>query len=363
MVSLRDFATIAFLGRKDPVTRLAAVEKQLAQATSEVERLTAERETIVSGLREEIQFEQILPDKKYTPLHQQLLDNERVHPLATTDELVGKRIGAQGTNKRCFARVISNGSPVVTAGIFTALQTVPNNANGEVEYQDIAGNINAVKDMEKEDFQVPSEGETAIAILYTISSSSKHEWEKGGRPLASSVYLFLHAEAKEKGYNLIVSTLSPVRNFSAWLSKQEEFQSYFDKDVYPTEEFMGFLNDEDNRDLIKSKLMEYLISQKDPVLNFHLGNGAYIGDIKFNEDNKQDWVMINYVYPSDVGMLASNQNMYSKTGMRPIAPHLQNCVSDEPELRSKVTCVIYKNGNSVSSIPNVTPEKSCEPEG
>ena len=342
MVSLKRMAEIVGFSQ-DPLDRLAQIRQEIA-------RLTAEETELVQTLRGSIHFEQILPDtdKASTALHRQLFENERVHPVESVQELIAKRIGREGDNKRCFARVIPNGQPTVSAGICTALVNVPTN-NGEVDYGQIPGNIEQIRDMDIAEFTPPERGEgTTVAVLYTISSSSKHEWERGGRPLANSTYKFLHAEAAQRGHPLIISTLSPVRKINDWLKDQDCLADLF---AGPRDDFMAFLEDAGNRQAISAKVMEYLITEQDPVLNFHLGNGAYIGDLKYNSGNTEDWVMVNYVYPSDVGMLEENKAAYKATKVRAIAPHLQVHLGRDASLKSQVNCVIYPEGRSLTGLP------------
>lgn len=355
MIKLSEIANKLGFGIKHPVSDLAKVDAELAIAREKVSALEEKRGSIIEGLREDIHFMQILPNKENSGLHSQLLRNERVHPLDTVEELVDQRIGAEGANKRCFARVVSNnGQPVVTAGIFTALVHVPLH-EGELEYSDIPGNIDQIKSMEVEPFLPPVDG-GAVAVLYTISSSSEHDWERGGRPLAEAVYAYLNTEAEERGYPLVISTLSPVRNFSVWLKGQSGFEAYFDDQGNITEEFQGFLEADDNQALVKEKLMEYLVKEKDPVLNFHLGNGAYIGDLKVNPDNKTDWAMVNYVYASNSNDLARNKGLYKQAQMKPVAPHLQHLLGDKFDLLSKVSGVYASQNPGIGMMSQLQPE-------
>lgn len=304
--------------KKGTPTELAYVDTRIAEWQSR-------RSDIVAGLKENVQFEQVLPGEENQTLHDKLFENEKVHPLPSVEELVEQRIGGTNANKRCYARVNRNqGKEEVTTGIFIALREI-DAPEGNVSYNDISGNINGVKDTPIEDF-TPEEGATVEAILYTISG--QHPWDKGGRELAAQVYEYLHSEAAEKNYNLIISTLSPVREFTPHLQKQEGFENLLDEDGEVSDEFMMFMQSEEAQEELEHRLLRYLIMEKDPVLNFHLGNGAYIGDVKFNPENKEDWVMVNYVYPDAPEELAQNQKAY-KDGMRVLAPHLHEFLGDE----------------------------------
>ena len=302
----------------------------LASLDAQMEKLASERRAVIAHLKENVQFEQILPDDGSSPLHQQLLDNEKVHPVSSTEELVEKRIGDLTANKRCYARVNRNdGGEEVTTGIFVALRKIGAEEQ-DVGYDDISGDIDEVKERPIEPFDV-SEGDTVEAILYTISG--QHSWDKGGRELASQVHEYLHREAAEQKYILIVSTLSPVRGFMRHLAGQHGFEESFEKDDdgnwRASDAFMDGLQDEAFQEDIKHKLLHYLLMENDPVLNYHLGNGAQIGDIKFNPDNNQDWVLINYVYPDNPETLQQNAQIH-KSGKRLLAPHL-NALLDDTE--------------------------------
>ena len=301
-------------------SKLARLQEKIAKTKNELSEMEDVRKSLVDELKDKVEFEQILPGKKSRNLHKQLVANERVHPVDVND-LLQKRIGDRYANKRCFARVIRNGGDAaVSAGIFTALVEVPE-SNDHIKPQDIPGDISHIKNLDIEPFSA-SKG-NVVAILYTISSSNEHNWEKGGRKLAANVYEYLHAEAKERGYALTISTLSPIREFASHLSKQDEFSRFFDNNK-PTEKFFEYLKQ--SPDVIKTALMEYLLTkegkERDPVMNFHLGNGAIIGDLKINENEPEDWIMVNYVYPSDANELIRNQTLYKSGNARPIAPHL-----------------------------------------
>jgi hypothetical protein len=333
----------------DPLVQLIANEAATSRAHNEISELESERGDIIEKLRAGVKFTHISPGAGKISLHQQLMANERVHPVDSVDELLDKRIGDLGDNKRCFARVFNNaGNPLVTAGIFTAMVTIPN-SGAALDHSQIPGYVNAIKDMDIEPFATPEADETAVAVLYTISSSDAPElkWDKGGRPLAQAVYQHLHQEAKDKGYNLLISTLSPVRNFSTWLAGQDGFTGYFDDKGKPTQEFHQLLTSEETQEVVKSALMDYLAGERDPVLNFHLGNGAYIGDVKFNPDNEADWAMVNYVYPSDTGLLAYNKELYAQTKIKPVAVELQGYVS--ADLRNQTTYVLPQDRDAARS--------------
>lgn len=296
----------------------------LAFLEAQMKKLTEEKLAVIAHLKKKVQFEQILPDECSSLLCQQLLENEKVHPVGSVGELVEKRIGGSGANKRCFARVI-NGK--VTTGIFVAQRKICGEKQ-DVGYDAISGNIDEVKERPIESFQT-LEDDVVEAILYTISG--QHPWDRGGRELAFQVYEYLHREAAEQKYNIIISTLSPVRGGMEYFAGQPSFKESFKKDNKghwrASDTFMDDLQDEGFQEDVKRKLLHYLLMENDPVLNFHLGNGAQIGDIKFNPNNKQDWEMINYVYPDDPQTLQQNAQIYNKSGKRLLAPHLRSMLN------------------------------------
>ena len=330
---------------------LAKIVARKAAALKTLQDLTKQEEEMTLALKGDVAFEQILPGKDNKVLHEQLLANEQVHKLDSTEELVSQRIGDTTANKRCFARVNRNGKkPVVTTGIFTALIDITPENGKDTAYGDIPGNINAVKDLPVETFDIGDGNKTVAAILYTISNDGRDSWDKGGRPLAGGVYQYLKAEAEERGYNLIISTLSPIRDFSKWLNEKEGFQGFWNEENKTADpNFMKRLNDPDGQAIIEKMVMEYLLETKDPVMNFHLGNGAYIGDIKINPDNPQDWIMMNYVYPDDENQLGNNREFYLKSKTRTLAPHLYAIVANNPLLAPSARCLVSSEGANRST--------------
>ena len=306
-------------------------------------------------LRKGIGMEQILPHKSFSKLHEQLLEAELVHPLESVEELVKMRIGEQNENKRCFARVTHQGGPTLTAGIYTALVDLSDKQSA-LDYADIPGNINLIKNLPMSVFNKGSKTKHACAVLYTISSAQSAPFDKGGRPLARAVYEYLHEEAQENGYELIVSTLSPVRKLLPFLDSQDflaDESACLDEKA--SDALLAYMSDEQNLERLKHKVIEYLITQKDLVLNFHLGNGAYIGDIKFNPENATDPVMINYVYPSDADQLEQNAAFYQDSKIRLMAPHLAQLIGPDKELQSKSACITSDQnlGNTQAHKPAI----------
>jgi len=326
-----DFKKVTGIFTRANLARLARVRSQQAH-------LQQEEQEIIQGLRDNIRFQNIAPTKENAPLIAQLEDLERVHLPKEHGEIPKKRMGEDGDNKRCLSLVSLNGRPLVTSAIYTALFDVSDKGE-KISYADIPGNINETKDMPVKPFVVTKDTKTIVCLLYAVSSN-EFDWGIGARPLAGGVYKNLHDEAKAKGYNLIISSLSPVRNttpinFADWLKGHSGFENMFDDSKEASDELMAYIQDEENQNEIRALLLQYLITQRDPIMNFHLGNGAYIGDIKFNPDNKEDWVLINYVYPGDPEVREQNQNFYVETKTRLMAPHLEEFLEYDYELFEK----------------------------
>jgi hypothetical protein len=345
-------------GFQDAVSKMRGIVRatpgELARLNTKIDELTQQRDAIAEELRDNIEFEQIFPDKNSASLHKQLLENERVHQVDNVEELVEKRVGGAGDNKRCFARVSRNGDPLVTAGIYTALVDITGD-NENFSYGDLPGNINDIKDLEVEPFEAKENTKRVAAILYTISSASKHSWDKGGRPLAKAVYQYLKGEAEEQGYEVYISTLSPLRNVPPWLDKQNGLQKTLKHDGSVSEAFMAFMSNDDNKETLKHLVIKYLLLENDPVLNFHLGNGAFIGDIKFNDGNNQDPIMINYVYPNSEQQLDQNSEFYKKSKIKLLAPHLQSYIGLNPDMQSKAASHVSMNEATLGKQPAFKP--------
>jgi hypothetical protein len=78
---------------------------------------------------------------------------------------------------------------------------------------------------------------------------------------------------------------------------------------------------------LKNFALQYLSENRNPVQKFHMGNGAYIGDVNLDANVKgsADYkdgmnVMVNYVYPGNERRLEL-QSAYAG-GEMTMAPHL-----------------------------------------
>lgn len=298
-------------------------------------RLEVKRAALLDKLSDKVTFQAIDASEDNTDLHDQIYNIERVHPLADLDELRNKRLGAEGDDKRCFAQVSHvQRKRHVTSCIYVSYEKV-GLQGGMLSYTDIPGNINQVKyrNIDKFEPALGEDNQVNMAILYTISSHAENVWEKGGRDMAGDVYGHLYQDARDKGYPLLVSTLSPVRGFSQWLIENRDLSNLFlfekaeGHKIEASRDVLEAISTSQGQEKYSTLLMEYLLNIKDPVMNFHLGNGAYIGQIQFNEDNKQDWVMLNYVYDPDPVKVEMYRDIYRNEKIRVTAPHIQELVS------------------------------------
>ncbi len=130
------------------------------------------------------------------------------------------------------------------------------------------------------------------------------------------------------------------------LSNKQGYEDCFERSeegyLVATDDFMEKLQDDDFQDIIKHKFLTYLLIEDDPVENFHLGNGAEIGDLKFNLKDNRDWVMVNYVYPESPELLENNAQIY-RSGKRLLASHLHNILnqSEHEMLDSRIAQPVF----------------------
>lgn len=333
------------------VSGLAAKFSRNAVLASELEKLKGlqgeQRMVLFRRFAAKVIFEE-LSGKPHASIPQQLFTNEHVHLADSPEDLVQQRVGGYGTDKRCFTRQfnLSDGrdvKPEIVTGVFVKFVKVPL-VNGGISYADIPGNIEGILEAPVADFETPSdpEQEAVIAVPYTISSNFDHSlWAGGGRLLIQEVYNKLYFEAFQSRYTLQIATLSPLRPFN--------------RNPAANMGLIDFVDDPQVQDHLRVLALEYLLngdkeriskplydghhSNMDLVMAFHLGNGAYIGDIKFNPGNAKDAVMVNYVYPSNPVVLAANKAAF-KAGQRPMAAHLTRSLENPSAyLRSRIALV------------------------
>ncbi|MEM6780810.1 MAG: malonyl-CoA decarboxylase family protein [Pseudomonadota bacterium] len=273
---------------------------------------------------------------------QQLVDNEKVHPVSGTEEMRKTRVGRVDQDKAAYALVVdTKEGPLVLAGIFVKYAVLPVNGDMQPAYKDIRGDVGVLK-AEKPQKKMKVRPEKRVDIyapeltgvdsvtLYTISSAVKG----GGKALVNDLTQSFQGQT-------LVSTLSPVREFYAFKG-QEILDTTAVRDAEretakecansgDMKQYKRRLNNIGKQFLakqseasIKAMTIDYLTRVKDPVMNFHLSNGAYIGDIKVNSDGT-DPVTVNYVYPSDPEIRARNSQAFAD-GRIAVAGNLRSIV-------------------------------------
>lgn len=294
--------------------RLEAIKKA-TDDKARIAEIDAELKKTSTLLCTRATLQRITPDS-HPALIRQLHENEAVHKCGR-DELVSHRLGHEKTDKACFALVIeTKGEPVILAGIFTYFDQTLDAERG-MRHKGLAGFVDHVKKQEPKAMTASHD----TAVFYTITSV----FPGAGATLVQRVYQELHAR-------FVLTTLSPIRGFTK------------DKDRVA---MIGL-----GRANLQTQVLSHLLDNKDPVMKFHLGNGAYIGDIKINPDSAQDWITINYVYPVKPERLSLNRTLYKSQGIIFLSPYLHEQVQTQmPEKLS--TAQAFAGGDGIRYSPVV----------
>jgi hypothetical protein len=292
--------------------RLEVLKKKATNKTR-IAELDSELKKISTLLCTRATLQRITPDS-HPALIRQLHDNEAVHKCGR-DELVSHRLGHEKTDKACFALVIeTKGEPVILAGIFTYFDQTLDAEKG-LRHKGLAGFVDHVK---KQEPKAMTEAHDT-AVFYTITSV----FPGAGANLVQRVY-------QELRDRFVLTTLSPIRSFT----KDQDRTALLGVD----------------RAKLQTQVLSYLLDNKDPVMKFHLGNGAYIGDIKINPESAQDWITINYVYPVKPERLSLNRTLYKSQGTIFLSPYLHEQVQTQmPEKLS--TAQAFAGGDSIRYSP------------
>jgi len=195
---------------------------------------------------------------------------DKVHPVETTLEgFAGSRVGTSHDNKQCWILIEPE-----TNNLKAALYVYRDPSPVRGEY-DLAGRVDHILSSPVSHL----ERRARSAIFYSVSS-----FDTGaGVHLIDGV-----ANKFGKSSKIVLSTLSPLRNFATWAHDNGKLC----QDI------------RSNPKALRSLALDFLMANKDKVQQFHLKNGAYIGDIKLEANcrgSKDDIlgmnVMVNYVYP------------------------------------------------------------------
>lgn len=220
----------------------------------------------------------VTADRSFGDIHALMLSEkgrDKVHPLASEEELKSRRLGGENDSKRAYALTIVDeaGQRKVAAVIYTWWSRQAGKLPDDVEQilQEDSAPLGATAD---------------TVTFYSISSFMRGAGER--------LITALHKKLTSEHPGLTLTTLSPLRTLGAWVTE----------------------NGDCGGDL-KEAARQYLLANLDPVQKFHLSNGAYIGAINLdaNHGDSADGVdglgvMVNYVYPSDPAQLAANAARY-----------------------------------------------------
>lgn len=255
--------------------------------------------------------------KSSAHFHEQLFDSEAVHKLPTLEAFLQKRFGGAKDDKATKVLGLETDSGVVVlSGIFIKKVKLERDGNGKAHYRDIPGHVGVLKDEEPKRYKSAGKNQQDAVILYTIS----------GGPVGKAGAELVKRLADEFNGAVLVSTLSPIRELY--------------KDI-PKEAFSEMTGTD-----IKQCVLDYLSKGKDPVANFHLGNGAMIGDININLHDPIDPITINYIYSASVYERETMSGLFLKTKALHVAGHLEehaaaagvkvNVVSDGDNIPARV---------------------------
>lgn len=238
-------------------------------------------------------------------LYDQIIANEKVHPIEDHSDLLTHRLGMAGANKDCQALVVETTEGLkILAQIFRYHVHVPVN-EGVISPRDLPGDVDKLKTSDIAHLQ----GDENLTGYWTVSSA----WPGSGAALIARL-----------PQNRSETTISPVRGFTSGYVRNEIFGK----------------SDDD----LRYEVMRYLDKGEDPIMKFHLGNGAYIGWIHINHDapkESKDWVTINYIY--DRELLEQNKSAFNK-GELPKSPELQEIYEAK---QYRVTRPLYAPQNAI----------------
>ena len=244
---------------------------------------------------------------------QQLMRNEKVHRVKDPEQFKRTRLGKDAnSDKQCIVLAVdTNSGTRILSQIFKYRAAVPLTA-GQVSFRDLPGDVGRIKNEDAKPFAA-NDDEVEVTTLFTVSAA----W-----PGAGKIIDIANVSLNDDEYR---TTLSPVRGFMEGKNREEELQ----KDPV----------------ILRQEVIEYLLTNKDLVLQTHLGKGAVIGDININPDDPSDWITINYVYPGDPGRRTLNSLMYKEHG----AIYISDKLIDELNINTAANYVIkFPEENAVS---------------
>jgi hypothetical protein len=328
----RRYENLALLMEYEQLDLDISESKETAVSEEAVRVLKKRQAEVAKKILDHAGFARITPDSDLS-LHLLMHENEKVHKCASIDDLVSKRIGHQKlgkpnpadenfrfnddaikeTDKAAYALLLDlPDEQKVLANIYTYF-THAADEFGRLKHRALPGLVDPIKDSLPREMKVD---ECNTAVFYSISAAIMG----GGARLIQWVY-------QELSGQYILTTLSPIRDFTKGKNRDEWL-------VQPKED-------------IQHDVLKYLLSNKDPVMKFHLANGAYIGDININPDSERDWITINYVYPVDENRLQKNARLYKNKNIIHMSAYVHDMV-DEDDL-SRAQC--FADGDNIPILP------------
>lgn len=231
-----------------------------------------------------------------------LAGRDEVHGTGadTVESLLKYRIGGEAFNRSCFA----------VQDDFAELQSAIYLHKDYAEVKSprhLCGNVNNILMGEAR----RTEGQKPLSVIF-YSITRLGTMKGTGEILIGR----LHKHLTEKYPGTVLSTLSPLRQ------PKDRFgiDTYFSAvSPLPPEQMRA----EEKR----AFALAFLTLKKEGVQNFHMGNGATIGDIKVNADRiGTHRLMVNYIYSPDSAELRANAVQYrNSTGLDVLklaSPHL-----------------------------------------
>ena len=238
------------------------------------------------------------PDEMITSL----IDRDEVHNTGvdTKDNILKYRVGGDAFNRSCFA--VQNCSGELQSAIYlhkdyAAIKTP----------RHLCGNVNGI--LFSEACHMAEQKPRSI-IFYSITRLGT--MKGAGEILIGQ----LHKHLTEKYPGTVLSTLSPLRQ---------------PKDKFGIDTFLSeacpFPAEQMHADEKRAHALMFLTLKKEGVQNFHMGNGAIIGDIKVDADRiGTHRLMVNYIYSPDSAELKANAAQYRNSAgldiLKLASPHL-----------------------------------------
>jgi|GEM_PF-5409955 len=227
-----------------------------------------------------------------TGMVEQLIGCDQVHDhgAQNADDLIRLRVGHAGANKMTLALInpfTQSGVPQVLAAVYIHVDTRP-----IARPQDIAGHISAILDTPCAPLAARPTGLVFYSISNMMVAGTDTPLLKGaGARLIQQIFPF--ADRIGMPGHVVLSTLSPLRTLQTT--------------------FADVAFDTASEDAIQYFALKHLLTGKNGVQRFHLGNGASIGDIKVRPGatGSQDAVaMVNYIYDRDDNIRAQNRRLF-----------------------------------------------------